>query len=501
VPSPFGSAAAVSDESIPRFDPARRRAVTAALLLVSALASFESTVVSTAMPTIIGELQGLPLYSWVFSLYLLSATVMMPLFGSLADLYGRRRVLLAALAIFLTGAGACAVAQSMPQLIAARALQGLGAAGLVPVALTVVADLYTLRERTRIQALFSSVWACAALLGPLLGAWLTIGIGWRSIFWITLPLGVLVFALVSTQIRESRSPRPARFDFPGAALLAVAVSALLFATLHGGTGEAMGTAARAGLLAVSAGAFLGFARLQGRTSAPLIPPALFARAETAAPYVAGVLLGVTIFGVDTFVPLFVQGARGGTATAAGAVVTPIIFMWAVSGAAAGRAIVSFGFRRTARFGAVLVQLGSLALLVSVLRDWSVLAISLTCAVIGAGLGPSSLSQILAVQQAVREADRGVATSLVPFMRTIGGSVGVGALGAILSAGLTRRLGPAAASAGHFLAGRHGGEAVASAAFREALAASLLPIFVLLAALAALNLFVTAYFPDEAEPGR
>jgi MFS family permease len=471
-----------------------------ALALVSALASFESTVVSTAMPTIIGELSGLPLYSWVFSLYLLAATVMMPLFGSLADLHGRRRVLLAALVIFLSGAGACALARSMPQLIAARALQGLGAAGLIPVALTVVADLYTLRERTRIQALFSGIWACAGLLGPLLGAWLTLGFGWRSVFWITLPLGVVAFVLVATQIRESRSLRPAGFDFPGAALLGVAVSALLFATLHGGAGESMGGWARAALLLLAAGAFLGFARLEGRTAAPLIPPVLFASAESAAPYAAGVLLGITIFGVDTFVPLFVQGARGGSASAAGAVVTPIIFMWAVSGAFASRAIMAFGFRNTARFGATLVQLGSLALLVSVLREWSVLAISLACALIGAGLGPSSLSQILAVQHAVREADRGVATSLVPFMRTVGGSVGVGALGAVLSAGLTRRLGPAAASAGQFLSGR-GGEPLASAAFREALHASLLPIFVALAALAALNLFVTRYFPGEADAAR
>jgi hypothetical protein len=260
----------------------------------------------------------------------------------------------------------------------------------------------------------------------------------------------------------------------------------------------LGAPARAALLALAVAAFLGFSRLQGRTEHPLIPPALFARRETAAPYVAGILLGVTIFGVDTFVPLFVQGALGGSAAAAGAVVTPIVFMWSVSGWFAGQAIVAFGFRRTARFGAVLVQLGSLALLASVLRGSGVVAISLSCALIGAGLGPSSMSQILAVQHAVREKDRGVATSLVPFMRTVGGSVGVGALGAVLSAGLMRRLGAAAADAGQFLTARPGVDALASAAFREGIHASLLPIFGFLAGLAALNLFVTGYFPGEAD---
>ena len=192
----------------PRFDPKRRRTVTLALVLVTALASFESTVVSTAMPTIIGDLGGLPLYSWVFSIYLLTATVMMPIYGRLADIYGRRRILLVAITVFLVGAVACGLARSMPQLIAARGLQGLGAAGLVPIALTVSGDLFSLEERARVQGLFSSVWGTASLVGPLLGAWMTMSFGWRSIFTINIPLGLVAFALVGTQMIESRAPRP-----------------------------------------------------------------------------------------------------------------------------------------------------------------------------------------------------------------------------------------------------------------------------------------------------
>lgn len=488
-----------SGESIPRFDPARRRRVTAALALVSALAAFESTVVSTAMPTIIGDLNGLSLYSWVFSLYLLSATVMMPLFGSLADLYGRRRVLLTALSLFLAGGLLCAFARSMPELIAARALQGLGAAGLLPISLTVVADLYSLRERARLQGLFSTIWASAALLGPLLGAWLTLSFGWRSVFGINVPLGALAGYMIVREMRESRSAATTPFDFVGAALLVVAVSTLLFATLHRAGGDEMSHATRGLFVLVSLAAFALLLREQAKSPHPLLPPSLFTRAETGAPYLCGVLLGTTIYGVDTFVPLFVQGALGGSATAAGAVVTPVVLMWAVSAAVAARGIVRFGFRKVARWGALLVLLGFAILLACVLRGSSIPFISLACALIGTGLGPSSLTQVMAVQHAAAERDRGVATSLVPFARTIGGSVGVAALGGILSAGLASRLGPAAASAGSFLSAGHADAATiaATAALRAGIASALVPVFVILMALAVVNLGVTQFYPPEA----
>ena len=488
--------------SAPRFDPKRRRMVTTALILVTALASFESTVVSTAMPTIIGDLGGLALYSWVFSIYLLTATVMMPIYGRLADIYGRRRILLTAIAVFLAGAIACSLARSMPQLIAARALQGLGAAGLVPIALTVSGDIYSLEERARVQGLFSGVWGLASLVGPLLGAWMTMSLGWRSIFTINIPLGIVAFALVATKMVESRAALPDPLDVAGATTLALGVTALLFSVLHRPGEGGLGLLPRAGIFAVAVASLAAFTRLQTRREHPLVPPSLFRRMSTAAPYVAGVLLGTTIFGVDTFVPLFVQGARGGTAGAAGAVVTPLVLMWALSATAAARLIVRFGFRRTARWGALLALAGLSALGVAAWTNASVPWISAACAIVGAGLGPSSMAQVLAIQNVVSERERGVATSLVPFFRALGGSVGVGALGGLLAMGLSRRLGPAAETAGRLLAGGHaeasaGAPAVDPALFRLAIEHSLLPIFAILVALALLNVFVTARFPDRA----
>jgi len=485
----------------PRFDPARRRAVTAALVLVTALASFESTVVSTAMPTIIGDLGGLPLYAWVFSIYLLTSTVAMPVYGRLADIHGRRRLLLVAIAVFLTGAITCAFARSMPQLIAARAIQGFGAAGLIPVALTVSADIYTLEERAHIQGLFSGVWGFAALVGPLIGAFLTVHFGWRSIFSINIPLGAIAFFLVATRLKESRARLADPVDIAGAATLAVGVTLALFAVLHsppGGAGASL--LLRAALLLAGAVSLSVFARLQTRRAHPLVPPDLFRRWETASPYLAGILLGTTIFGVDTFVPLFVQGARGGTAGAAGAVVTPLIFFWAISAAAAGKLILRFGFRSTARLGAVLVLAGLAGLVAAALANASVAWISAACALVGAGLGPSSISQVLAIQHEAPERQRGVATSLVPFFRTVGGSIGVGALGGVFAAGVAARLGSGMEAASRLLAGPHdpaapGGPAIAPAVFRQAIERSLLPVFGVLLGLAAFNLFVASRFPE------
>ena len=490
----------MSAEPAPRFDPNRRRAVTLSLLLVSALASFESTVVSTAMPTIIGDLGGLPLYAWVFSVYLLTSTVAMPVYGRLADIYGRRRLLLFAIGVFLSGAIVCAFARSMPQLIGARALQGLGAAGLVPIAMTVAADIYSLEQRARVQALFSGVWGFSALVGPLLGAFLTVHFGWRSVFTINLPLGVIAFAIVATRMRESRASLPDPIDLAGSLALALGVTLVLVGVLRAPGRGIAGASVRIATLGAGVAVLVGFAWLETRREHPLIPPDLLRRWETAAPYLAGILLGTTVFGVDSFVPLFVQGARGGTAAAAGAVVTPLVFMWAVSAGAAGRIIMRFGFRRTARLGAVLVLAGLAGLVAAAIVNAGVGWISAACGMVGAGLGPTSLAQVLAIQHVALERQRGIATSLVPFFRTVGGSVGVGALGGVFAAGLAPRLGNQTEAASRLLSGVRAPAASGAAAidpifFRDAIERSLLPVFTILLCLAAINLFLTSGFPE------
>jgi hypothetical protein len=299
-------------------------------------------------------------------------------------------------------------------------------------------------------------------------------------------------------MRELRPGRAESFDWSGGLALAIGIAALLFATLQRSGASNLSAGTRAVLLAGGLAMLALFVHRQRAAEHPLIPLVLFARRETAAPYVAGALLGTTIFGVDTFVPLFVQGARGGTAAAAGAVVTPVVLFWALSATAAARAIVVFGFRRTARFGAALILLGFVCLLACVLFGAGVVWISAACVLIGAGLGPSSMAQVLAIQHAAHERERGVATSLVPFFRALGGALGVGALGALLATGLSLRLGAAAETAGRLLAGHSDGASVAVPALRDALERSLLPVFTLLLVLAAAHLAVTGWFPGRAE---
>src|SRR5262249_18163737 len=312
---------------------------------------------------------------------------------------------------FVSGAIACAFARTRPQLIAARAVQGFGAAGLIPVSLTVAGDLYSIEERARIQGLFSSIWGVAALAGPLLGAWMTMSFGWRSIFTINVPLGLVAFALVGTQMIETHATLPDPLDVAGALTLAAGATTLLFAVLHAPTAGASGALPRLGLGAFGIACLTLFARLQLRREHPLVPPLLFRHWETAAPYVAGILLGTTIFGVDTFVPLFVQGARGGTAGSAGAVVTPLVFFWAVSAALGARLIVRFASRTPSRLGSAVILLGLAGLLVAAYVQASVPWISAACALVGLGLGPCSISQVLAIQHVAPERVRGVATSL------------------------------------------------------------------------------------------
>lgn len=418
----------------PRFDPARRRRVTFALLLVTALASFESTVVATAMPTIVGELRGLALYPWVFAVFLLGSTLTMPLYGRLADVTGRRLALLSAVVLFVGGSLLCAVARSMEHLVVARGLQGLGAGGLIPVSLTVAGDLFSLEERARVQGLFSSVWGVASLVGPLAGAFITETFGWRWVFVPMLPLGLLAFFLVATQLVEAGRPRSAR---PPPAL--------------------------AGLLSAEG---------------------------VGAAYVASVLLGTAIYGVTVFVPLFVQGAQGGTARSAGAVVTPLVFGWSISAFAAGRAIPRFGFRATALAGAVLVAMGLVALLAAAALRASTAAVSASCGLVGLGLGPSSLAQLLAVQHFVPEPQRGIATSLVPFFRTVGGSLGVAGLGTMVTA----RLGSAPGAATSLLGPASGS---VPAALRATLGNALVTVFAAILILALVNLVVAGRLPRGA----
>lgn len=408
-----------------------RRYVTAALMLVMVLASMEQTITSTAMPTIIGDLRGFEHYSWVFSIYLLALTVSMPLYGRLADVLGRKRVILGAIFIFAVGSALAASARSMGQLIVYRGMQGLGAGGIMPVVLTILGDIFTLEERAAVQGLFSAIWGSAALAGPALGAVLVNTLGWRSIFFVNLPSGVLGLLVLVWKYHDHEKPHSTDLDLPGVLSLSVAcMAALLLASGVGPAGHAWEW--DAGLLVIAAVSVIAFLRIERTASNPIMPPALMLRRAIGPAMLGSFLLGCGFLCLDTYVPLYVQGGRGGGVAAAASVVTPVMLTWALSGVIAAPLVVRWGFRNTALLGSSLVVLSFVGLLICARAHAPSWVITGALAVTGAGFGPASMAYLLAAQHAVDWQQRGIITSGIQFFRTIGGALGTGLMGMLFN---------------------------------------------------------------------
>jgi hypothetical protein len=412
--------------------------VTTALLLAMAVTALEQTVVSTAMPSIIAALKGLDIYPWVFSAYLLAATVTTPIYGKLADLWGRKRLLLFGLGLFSVGSILSGQATSMGMLIAMRAVQGLGAGAVGPIVLTMLGDLFTLKERAVVQSLFSGVWGVSSLAGPALGGLLTDQLSWRWVFYVTVPFSVLAAWILIQFVDEKVEKRIVKpIDWPGALLLTAGSSCLLLAVLQGQ--EA--TVFRVGLLLVLAvGTLVAFVTREHHAADPLLPLDLISRGPIAASIVGSFAIGILLFGIDTYIPLFVQGVRGGSATEAGWTMSPLFVSWAISVFVSVWVVIAFGFRATAMGGASMITLGVIGLAAG--AEWPAFSRPIftgSMIVIGLGMGPASLSFILSCQNAVSWGQRGVATAAVTFFRTMGGALGVGLLGATLGFEFAGRL--------------------------------------------------------------
>lgn len=408
-----------------------RRYVTAALMLVMVLASMEQTITSTAMPTIIGDLHGFEHYSWVVSIYLLALTVSMPLYGRLADVWGRKRVVLGAVLVFSIASALAASAHSMGELILYRGMQGLGAGGIMPVVLTILGDIFTLEERAAVQGFFSAIWGCASLAGPALGAFLVKTLGWRSIFFVNLPVGIVGLLVLVWKYHDRQKPHSTNLDLTGAATLSVACIATLL--LVSGVTPAHATwmwnACFAVLAVAATGAFIW---IEQTAPNPIMPPALMLRRAIGPAMLGSFLLGAGFLSLDTYVPLYVQGGRGGGVAAAARVVTPVMLTWASSGVIAAPLVVRWGFRKTALLGSAIVVVSFVGLLLCGIFAAPLWVIIGVLAVTGAGFGPASMAYLLAAQHAVEWQQRGIITSGIQFYRTIGGAIGTGLLGMLFN---------------------------------------------------------------------
>ncbi|HWQ13855.1 MAG TPA: MDR family MFS transporter [Roseiflexaceae bacterium] len=472
----------------------RGRVVVAGLMLSLFLVSMESTVVSTGMPTIVSQLGGLEAYSWVFTVYMLASTTTVPLYGKLSDLFGRRPVYAAAMAIFLLGSLLCGAATSMPQLIAFRVVQGLGGGGLMPLVFIIIGDLFTLEQRARLQGLFSGVWGVSSLVGPLLGGFLVDQVSWRWVFLINLFLAPLAFALVwgawVDRPRPSGAQRPP-VDYAGALLLTGGAVALLLGLSETGAPWAWGAFA----LALALFALLVWA--ERRAADPVLPIGLFRERLFAVACSHGVLVGCAMFGSASFVPLFAQGVLGTSATGAGAALTPMMLGWVFASIVGTRLLLHIGYRTLALAGTGSLTAGTLAL-TQLSQQTGLMALMVYLALMGIGMGLCVPAFLIAVQSTVERRKLGTATSTLTFSRSIGGALGVGVMGALLSAGFAASLAaagldPAAVSLDGLL-DRAGGQAALGASVQAALSAGTRNVFVLAFAAAALGLGVTALAP-------
>lgn len=418
------------------------------LLIVMLLAQLDMTIVGTAMPRIVGDLGGAEHLAWVVTAYALAVTVVTPLYGKLGDMFGRKRLLLISIVLFLAGSVLSGMAQGMPELIGFRALQGLGAGGLIVGVMATIGELVTPRERGRLQGYFAAVGAVSMIGGPLLGGLITDHFGWRWTFYINLPLGILALVIVTSTLHLPQRARSGhRVDYAGAGLLAVAAAAIVLLTTWGGNQYAWTSPTILGLGALGLVALIGFLLAERRAAEPIVPLRLFRHRNFSVSSGLAFLVGFSMFGAITFLPLFLQLAQGASATNSGTLLMPMML-----GAMAMSLISGQIITRTGRYRALPI-IGSAAMatgmfLLSTLDETSShLMTTLFMVLLGLGMGLLMQITRLLPQNSVEVADMGVASSTPQFFQTIGGSIGVSLFGAIFTSRLQDSLGSAAGSSG------------------------------------------------------
>jgi EmrB/QacA subfamily drug resistance transporter len=416
-----------------------RGPVLLAVMLSTGLVAIDATILATAVPAVVGDLGGFTQFPWLFSVYLLAQAVSVPVYSKLADVFGRKPVMLVGIGIFLLGSLLCGFAWSMPTLIAFRVVQGLGAGAVLPVSLTILGDIYSLAERAKVQGYTSSVWAMASVVGPTLGGVFSDYVSWRWIFFVNLPLGALAAWILVRRFDERVERRPHTIDYAGAVLLGAGGTVLLLALLEGGQRWAWDSVTSIVLFVASAVLLAGFVVAERRAAEPMLPLWLFRDRTLNVAALASLVVGVLTLGLSSYVPLYAQGVLGHGAVVAGLALAAMTFGWPVASAISGRFYLSIGFRWTLTMGAAFAVAGGV-LLTSVGPDSSVGRLALACLVMGVGFGFVAGPSIVAAQSTVAWRHRGVATGANRFARSVGSAAGVAAFGAIANARVTAHAG-------------------------------------------------------------
>lgn len=397
------------------------------------ISSIEGTIVATVMPEIVSDLGGFDLFSWVFTGYLLTQAVIIPIYGRLADVHGRRRMLLVATALFILGSILCGCAWNMLSLIIFRVAQGIGAGGLVPVSQTVVGDLYTPVERARISGYLSSMWAIGSIIGPLLGAFLIAHAPWSWVFWINVPIAAAAALMLVLWLKEEPQHHARRIDYGGAALLTVGSALLMFALVEGGH---FGVAFFAALAAVGVVLLVWFFRLEQRSADPMLPVALLKNRMVASASLGGLFSGAILMGATAFVSVFVQGVMGLSALTAGLVLTTPSVTWVIGSISSGRMMVRSSYRATIITGGLMLLAGGIIMVLLDATSGPFVA-GAGVGLVGIGMGFTTNTFTVSTQGSVGWAQRGIATSTITFMRQVGQAAGAAIFGGTINAELAK----------------------------------------------------------------
>jgi EmrB/QacA subfamily drug resistance transporter len=417
-------------------------------MLSTALVALDSTVIATAVPSIVRDVGGFTQFPWLFSIYLLSQAVTVPLYGRFADVVGRRPVLYVGIALFLLGSVLCAGAWNMPVLIAARAVQGLGAGAVQPASMTVVGDLYTVAERARVQGYLASVWGTSSVVGPALGGLFSEYLSWRWIFVINIPVGIVAAWMLHRHLHEDVPRRRHTLDWWGAAALMLGCSVLILALLEGGVAWSWTSTPGIALPVAGLALLVAFVLIERRCAEPVLPLWVFGRRVLLGGNLSSLAVGAVLIGLSSYVPTYAQGVLGAGPLTAGFAVAALSLGWPLAATVSGRVYLRIGFRDTALIGCGWIVLGTLAC-TRLTADTALWAVAAACFVVGVGLGLCSSPTIVAVQSVVGWERRGVVTGTAMFCRSIGSAVGVAVFGAVANSTLASRLArPPAALAGH-----------------------------------------------------
>jgi EmrB/QacA subfamily drug resistance transporter len=481
-------------------DQQRVRLIFGALLLVLLLASLDQTIVSTALPTIVGDLGGIQHLSWVVTAYLLASTIAGPLYGKLGDLYGRKKLLQAAIVIFLIGSALCGISQNMAELIAFRALQGLGGGGLMVTTIAVVGDIIPPRERGRYQGFFGGVFGVSTVIGPLLGGFFVDNLSWRWIFYVNVPIGLAAFVVIGAVFQARPPTAQARVDYLGAAVLAGALSAIVLFTSLGGTTYAWGSGEILALIVIAVALTVAFPFVEARAAEPILPLELFRNHAFVVTSAVGFIVGLALFGSVTYMPLYLQIVKGHSPTQSGLLLTPLMAGVLVTSIGSGQLITRHGRYRPFPIAGTAIATVGLYLLSRLGVETSAWVAAGYMLVLGLGLGMVMQVLVLAAQNAVEYRLLGVATSGSTLFRQVGGSVGVSLFGAIFANRLAHELAGRLPTGAHLPAAANPAAvkrlpAAVHAPYVAAFSAALEPVFLAAAGIMFLGFLLTWLLPE------